>query len=385
MPMRIGLTIEHFDAHRGGVEHWTVQFVRRLVTRGHEVNIVARSAASDDHVAGITVHLIEAEASRMAFADAAAQKLSSLRLDVVHDTGCGWYADVFQPHGGSRTASFEQNLQLMSPALRPLKRVAARLLPRYREFQQLLSRQYGDHRRLIIALSRMVARDLVQYHDVPSEQIRIVYNGVDTQRFDPQHRHTHRAITRAGLGMDDNEVLLLILAHNFRLKGVATAIRSAARLKREGLPVHLAVAGGGRIGPYRRLAERCGVADRVHFLGAVDDPVPLYAAADVYVQPTWYDPCSLVVLEALAAGLPVVTTRYNGAGELITPGREGDVLDDPGDDLAWAECLSRYFDRPRHKLMQAAARRLAERHDLDHNCDEMIAAYQEQVAGRRAA
>jgi UDP-glucose:(heptosyl)LPS alpha-1,3-glucosyltransferase len=273
----------------------------------------------------------------------------------------------------------------MPPALRPLKRVAARLLPRYREFQQLLSRQYGDHHRLFIALSKMVARDLEQYHDVPTERIRIVYNGVDTERFSPRRRAAHRATTRGRLGVDDDEMLLLILAHNFRLKGVATAIRSAGRLASEGLPVRLAVAGGGPIGPYRRLAERCGVADRVHFVGAVDDPVPLYAAADVYVQPTWYDPCSLVALEALAAGLPVVTTRFNGAGELITAGREGDLLDDPSDDMAWAECLGGYFDRPRHKLMQEAARRLAERHDLDHNCDEIIAAYEEQAERRRAA
>jgi UDP-glucose:(heptosyl)LPS alpha-1,3-glucosyltransferase len=383
--MRIGLTIEHFDSRRGGVEHWTVQFVRRLAARGHDVAIVARSVADADHVAGVAYHLVDANSSRTAFADAAAQQLSSLRLDVTHDTGCGWYADVFQPHGGSRTASFEQNLRLMSPALRPVKRIAARLLPRYREFQQLLSRQYGDHRRLFVALSRMVASDLVEYHRVPAERIRIVYNGVDTNRFHPRHRETHRAATRAQIGVGDDETLLLILAHNFRLKGVATAIRSAGRLAREGLPVRLAVAGGGHIGPYRRLAARCGVADRVHFLGAVADPVPLYSAADVYVQPTWYDPCSLVALEALAAGLPVVTSRFNGAGELITSGREGDLLDDPGDDAAWAERLSEYFDLPRRKLMQEAARRLAERHDLDHNCDEMIAAYQEQAAQRRAA
>ena len=332
--MRIGLTIEHFDSRRGGVEHWTVQFVRRLAERGHHVAIVARSVADADHVAGVAYHLVDANSSRTAFADAAAQQLSSLRLDVTHDTGCGWYADVFSATRWISDRLVRTKPAIMSPALRPMKRVAARLLPRYREFQQLLNRQYGDHRRLFIALSRMVASDLAEYHHVPSERIRIVYNGVDTQQVSVR---SHRADTSgpyarpAWCSRTTNDTLLLILAHNFRLKGVATAIRSGAvRLAREGLPVCLAVAGGGtdrdRTGDWPSdVALPIGYT----FSDAVDDPVPLYAAADVYVQPTWYDPCSLVVLEALAAGLPVVTTRLNGAGELITSGREGDSAGRP--------------------------------------------------------
>ncbi|MEZ6073432.1 MAG: glycosyltransferase family 4 protein [Pirellulales bacterium] len=383
--MRIGLTIEHFDCRRGGVEHWAVQFARQLVGRGHQVDVVARSVAAADRADGVAFHLVEAEPSRLAFADAAAQQLASLRLDVVHDTGCGWFADVFQPHGGSRVAAFEQNLRLVPRALRPWKRFAAQVLPRYREFDELLARQYGDHRRLYVALSKMVARDLIEHHGVPASRIRTIYNGVDTQRFHPCHRASYRADTRASWEIGDEETVFLIIAHNFRLKGVATAVRSIARLAQAGLPVRLVVAGGGRSGHYRGLARRCGAERCVTFLGSVDDPAPLYAAADVYVQPTWYDPCSLVVLEALAAGLPVVTSCFNGAGELITPGQEGDVLDDPANDVAWAECLARYCHTRRREAMGDAARRLADRHDLERNCDEILSVYQEQAEVRRAA
>ncbi|MCA9100952.1 MAG: glycosyltransferase family 4 protein [Planctomycetales bacterium] len=383
--MRIGLTIEHFDCRRGGVEHWTVQFARQLVGRGHQVDVVARSVAAADRADGVAFHLVEAEPSRLAFADAAAQQLASLRLDVVHDTGCGWFADVFQPHGGSRVAAFEQNLRLVPRALRPWKRFGAQVLPRYREFDELLARQYGDHRRLYVALSKMVARDLIEHHGVPASRIRTIYNGVDTQRFHPCHRASYRADTRASWEIGDEETVFLIIAHNFRLKGVATAVRSIARLAQAGLPVRLVVAGGGRSGHYRGLARRCGAERCVTFLGSVDDPAPLYAGADVYVQPTWYDPCSLVVLEALAAGLPVVTSCFNGAGELITPGQEGDVLDDPANDVAWAECLARYCHTRRREAMGDAARRLAERHDLERNCDEILSVYQEQAEVRRAA
>ena len=90
------------------------------------------------------------------------------------------------------------------------------------------------------------------------------------------------------------------------------------------------IAGGKKPQRFAKLAEKLGIAHAVTFLGLVD-PVPYYAAADVFVHPTWYDPCSLVTLEASSSGLPVITSRFNGAAELMIHGKEGFVLPDPGD------------------------------------------------------
>lgn len=383
--MNVGLVIERFDPRRGGAEQWTWQFAQRLIERGHQVHVTARSFTAPEHRLAVCEEPIDAPQSRIEFAAAAERRLRRLGLDVVHDMGVGWYCDVFQPHGGSRRAAFEQNLLLLPRWLRPLKRRAAHALPRYREFEELVARQYADDGRLLVALSQMVARHFRLLHGVGSRRIRVIYNGVDVSRFTPERRETEREAVRAHLGVSDDEVLLLIVAHNYRLKGVPALIEATGRLVREGWPVRLAIAGGRHPERYARLARRRGASAATLWLGPVDDAAPFYAAADVYVQPTLYDPCSLVVLEALASGLPVITSRFNGAGELLTPGSEGELLDDPQDAAELVERLRPLFNATRRERMGQAARQLALEHSLERNCDEMLALYEEVAARRKAA
>ncbi len=383
--MRIGLVIERLDPSRGGAESWTWQFARGLLARGFEVHAVARQFGSAVCKSAVTAHQLTPAGSRTDFATAAEERLRQLALDVVHDMGAGWYCDVFQPHGGSRRAAFEQNLLLVPRPLRVIKRYAAPRLPRYREFARLTARQYAEDGRLYVALSRMVAKHMRTWHHIRPEQIRLVYNGVDANRFSPKLRHGKGAQIRRSLGLGDRDVLLMTVAHNFRLKGVATSIDAVGRLRQKGLPVRLAVVGGGSKRNQTRLARRAGALGAVMFTGPVADAAPYYAAADIYVHPTYYDPCSLVVLEALASGLPVVTSRFNGAGELLTPGVEGDLIDNPGDADALARCLEPLLEPHRRRMMGAAARRLALAHSFDRNCDEIVALYDEIVARRKAA
>lgn len=374
--MRVALVIEHLDPRRGGVEEWTWQFARWLAARRVEVHVVARSFSAEAEAASLARHYVQASPGRLAFADAAERIVAQLGPIVVHDTGCGWRADVFQPHGGSRQAAFERNLALLPGPLRGLKRWSTRWLPRYREFEALAARQYDAREgRLFIALSRMVADDLQRDYGVPSAQLRIVYNGVDTARFTPEHRQTHRDWLRMAWGIRRDEIVALLVAHNFRLKGGPQLVAAVERLRGQGLPLRLVVAGG----PLR--PSRGGVL----YLGSVRDPQHLYAGADLYAHPTFYDPCSLVLLEALASGLPVLTTRFNGAGELVAPGVEGHVIDDPGNAAALDAALVDMADPARRDAMGLAARRLALRHDWQRNGEELLAIYRELSTARRAA
>lgn len=379
--MRIGLVLDRFDPRLGGVEQWTWQFAGGLLEAGHEVHVVAGKFGPAQLNMGIVPHRMETCRSRLQRAQEAEKVLRTLRLDVIHDMGLGWYCDVFQPHGGSRMAAFEQNL-LLSPAwMRPWKRYITRLLPRYRDFQTLLDRQYAPDGRLVLALSQMVQRHMKQHHRIRPDQIRLVYNGVDTDRFSPRHRRRYRSQVRRGLGLKD-EVLFLLVAHNFRLKGVPTMLRSIARMAAAGHDVHLAVVGGKRLRPWQRMVGRLKADDRVTFVGPVVDPVPYYAASDVYVHPTFYDPCSLVLLEALASGLPVVTSRFNGAAELMTAGRHGFILDDPSDSVVLTAMLEQLLDERTRKLMGGAARHLALQHTFQQNVNEVLAVYEEIAADR---
>jgi UDP-glucose:(heptosyl)LPS alpha-1,3-glucosyltransferase len=386
--MRIGLVLESFDWRRGGLEQWTCQFASQLVRRGHEVHVVARRFAASTRDLPVTAHPVEGPPSRLGFAAAVEAKLRTLSLDVVHDMGVGWCCNVFQPHGGSWTSVMQRKLLLCPPWLRPLKRRIDPLLPRQAAFRSLIARQYAPGDKIVIALSRMVADDLERHHQVPPERIRIVHNGVDTRRFSPDSRAEHRQAVRGQLGIEDEALLALIVAHNFRLKGVPTLLRAMRRLAAERASVRLVVVGGKpkHLGRWRRMAWRLDVARSVTFVGSADDTVPYYAAADVYVHPTLYDPCSLVILEAAASGLPVITTSCcNGVAELLSEDAAALFVSDPTGAAELADRMRLMLDESLRREMGGAARRMALKHTLDRNVEEILAIYRGLAPARRAA
>lgn len=380
--MRVGLVLQHFDPRRGGLEQWSVRLAERLAARGHEVHVVARHFGGGGRSAPVIAHRIDGAETPLKFAEEAQAKLIALALDVVHDMGAGWHCDVFHPHGGSWHSITERKLSLMRPGLRELKRGLNVLLPRHRRYRALMARQYADHGQIMLALSQSVAEDFRCFHRVPEERIRVVYNGVDVERFSPEHRARFRASLRGSLGIDDATVMALIVAHNFRLKGVPALLRAVQRLSRGPRPVRLVVVGGKRLWRWRLKAARLGVGELVHFIGPVDDPVPYYAAADLYVHPTIYDTCSLVVLEAAASGLPVVTSRVNGVAELLEHETDALLLRDPTNIGELAGAMRALFDDSRRAELGSAARRTALKHPLDRNVDEVLAVYDEVLASR---
>jgi UDP-glucose:(heptosyl)LPS alpha-1,3-glucosyltransferase len=150
------------------------------------------------------------------------------------------------------------------------------------------------------------------------------------------------------------------------------------------LPVHALVIGRGRAAPYERLARRRGCREVIRFLPAAPDVRPYYAAADLLLQPTYYDPCSMATLEALACGLPVVTTRFNGAGELIEPGVHGYVVDDPREVEALARSVLALRDAQVRARCGEAARRLAEAQAVEQNYRAMAARFEAVGRGHGA-
>jgi UDP-glucose:(heptosyl)LPS alpha-1,3-glucosyltransferase len=396
--MNIALVIPNFDPHVGGAERWTWDFAARLLRHGHVVHVVAQSfaVATDAELGGVVRHVVPRvrgtfRQQRFGFAAGAEEILRRLDVDVIHDMGHGWFCNVFMPHGGTRGGSMRQNVALWPAGLRWVKEASAKFLPRYRTFRELEQRQYvADGSRVFVALSEMVRRDMSRFHALPAHVVRVVYNGIDTERFSPVRGTRYRERTRRELGVR-NEVVFLLVAHNFKLKGVGPAIRAISDLAYERRDVRLVVVGGDRPGRYERLAARLDCPDLVQFIGRVNDSVPYYGAADVYLHPTHYDPCSLVVLEALASGLPVITTRNNGAGELITPGREGFVLDDPADIRAMTGAMRPLLDEPFRVAASRRARELTEQHDLERNYREILTVYEDAirhaplVARRRSA
>jgi UDP-glucose:(heptosyl)LPS alpha-1,3-glucosyltransferase len=190
--------------------------------------------------------------------------------------------------------------------------------------------------------------------------VSVVYNGVDLERFHPCRRAGEGAELRRSCGWAAEDLVLLFLGTGYGRKGLDVLLDALARLD---VPrSHLLVVGyDSASGRFERRAAELGLGRRVRFLGGRRDVETCFAAADLYVLPTRYDPFANTTLEALASGLPVITTAANGAGELVTEGVEGSIVaaEDGG---ALLERLCLWSDRERLAAAARAARTLAERH-----------------------
>jgi UDP-glucose:(heptosyl)LPS alpha-1,3-glucosyltransferase len=377
--MRIGIATEYFDRFYSGGENWTYQFVERLLRRGHEVHVVAHRFSQEAETLPLTPHCVEFAKGRLARAEAVAARLRSLNLDVIHDMGIGWYCDVAQSQDGSKVALWARKLPTLPRFVRPFKRAELKILPRYREHKQLMKRQLHDAHRLVLAISHLVASDYQRFHGIPEERLRIIHFGVDTENFSPRHRAEFREPLRRQLGLGDADLLVLFVGHDFRRKGLLTAVRAINRLASAEVRVRLAVVGGNAANA-SWLKERVAVDPaRILLVGSMNDVRPYYAAADVCVLPSFYDPFGLSVLEAAASGLPSITTHLAGVAELLTEGVDGFLLPDPADDETLADYLRILFDPLRRRQMGEAARTMALNNTLDMNCERILALYEEVI------
>lgn len=372
--LRVALVLEKFDPRKGGLEHWTWQFARQLVARGHEPHVVAFEASGAER--GIMLHRLDKPRSRLGRAAAFEEYLRTQSFDVVHDMGAGWRADILHPHGGSTVALWEHNLMRI-PKWRQIRFWREK---RYREMAELEKRQHAQPGMLIVAVSNMARRHFEEYHQLPASRMRLIYNGADTARFSPGARAERRKEARERLGLRD-ETLFLMLAHNLLLKNADTFIRAVGRLSKAGYKVRAVIAGAGRTERFRKLAASLGCAREIQFPGVAEDPVPLYAAADVFAHPTWYDPCSLVTLEAQAIGIPVITSRFNGASELMADGQDGFVLSAPDNVEELTERMRQLLDGDLRGRMGATARQLALGHSFDRQTSEFLALYEQVRKG----
>jgi UDP-glucose:(heptosyl)LPS alpha-1,3-glucosyltransferase len=224
----------------------------------------------------------------------------------------------------------------------------------------------------------MVKQDVMRWYRIPEERIQVVYNGVDIERFHPRNRQ-HRKEIRGKHGIKD-EFVILFVSNNFRMKGLVFLIEALAVIKKvNGSPFKLLVLGRDRRDSYLGLARDVGIFSDVIFAGSTDEPEKYYGASDLLVHPTFYDACSLTVLEALASGLPVITTHSNGASGIITQGQEGLVISDPREDQSLAEKILFFLDREKLEKASIAARRLAESYSLERNWREMEGVFRKSL------
>jgi UDP-glucose:(heptosyl)LPS alpha-1,3-glucosyltransferase len=389
--MNIAFCYESVLPSRGGCETYIAALARRLAADSHELHLYARQWDAAALPAGMHGHAVSvARRPRFLrpwlFGAACRQALARARHDVTVGFDKMTGLDVLYPQGGLYAATVEHNLlKVRSPAARRLLRLVKRLDPAHRSFLALERRQYlGPGRPLVVAISEMVRGHFRRYYGIAADDLRLVRMAADPARFDESDRPRRRLERRDAWGVRPDETAALFAGMNYRLKGLGPLLH-AVRLLPPGRPFRLLVAGSPKTAEFERLARRLGVADRVRFLGYVADMRDAYFAADCFVHPTFYDPCSNVVLEAMTCGLPVITTRHNGAGELMRPPREGFVVDDPHDHGRLAECLAALLDPARRAACAREARRTAALWTFEHHYRAMLAVFAEAAARKCAA
>jgi UDP-glucose:(heptosyl)LPS alpha-1,3-glucosyltransferase len=219
--------------------------------------------------------------------------------------------DVFRAGDGVHRVFLDERLRTASP----LRRWLTESAPYHRYVLDIERRLFESPvLRAVICNSKMVRAEIQERFGMSEDRLPVIYNAVDSDAFSPELRK-HRATVRNALHIPEEATVFLLVGSGYARKGVARAIEALSRLPGD---CHLIVVGRDKaLRAYRGVARRCGVRERVSLLGPQDDTRPFYGAADAFVLPTLYDPCPNAALEAMACGLPVITSDKCGAAELV--------------------------------------------------------------------
>ncbi|MEW6747147.1 MAG: glycosyltransferase family 4 protein [Planctomycetota bacterium] len=385
--LRVAFIIDSREPARGGAEASLEAFARALERRGHRVTFLTMAEPRGEGDSRYPHEVIRVPRHprwlrEILFAVRSCERAQSEAFDVAVGFRHVPDVDVFEPHGGRHARAAAASIEARGRGLvGSVRRLFRPIAPRQLVFswaERTLLRRAPPA--ILVALSRSVLADFKCAYPTATAEWHLVPGAVDLAKFHPPEGVEERERARMRLACPVGRESLLLVAHNPCLKGLATALRALARPELEN--AHLAWVGRGKPASFRRLARRLGVAHRFTGLGSCERTELLYRGADVLVHPTHHDPCSLVVLEALASGLPVVTTARNGAAEVIVEHGGGRVIEDPDDVEGLARAVRELLDAPAE--IRLTARAAAETRPIEERLQRLVELVEEAVRGRRA-
>jgi len=329
---RIAITMPRLSLY-GGAEGFGWRLAGELAAAGHQVDYLCARAEGQPPAGVNIIEMGRPPLGRAVkniwFAWAVEKHLRQSRHDLVIGLGRTWHQDILRVGGGPQDIFQRLTLSAYGSGFtRACKRLRREISPAAAVIRWMESRQFdtpSNPGQRVICVSHLVRDWLLEAHPaLDPARVSVIYNRPDLARFSPPNP-ARRAALRQNHGVAESDVVICTAGTNFALKGVGTLVRALALLPQNH---RLVVAGGRNPEHWRVLARSLGVERRVNFLGKVDDMPSFYAVADVFALPTYYDACSNAVLEALACGLPAITSSRNGSAVFI-PQRL--VLKDPGD------------------------------------------------------
>ena len=361
--MKLAIVRQKYTAF-GGAERFVERALVALRAKGVDVSIIAREWQGDMQGVRINPFYLGRTWRDAGFARGVRRLIEQNRFDLVQSheriPGC----DIYRAGDGVHATWLELRNK-------PFDRFAP-----WHRYTLAAEMEMFRHPKLraVICNSRMVRDDVARRFGLADEKLHVIYNGVDLEAFHPRLREEKGLALREKTGVAATPPVLLFVGSGYERKGLPTLLHALSLMSRS--DARLWVIGRDKDETLmRKLAQTLGVDDRVLFLGAQTDVKPFYGAADVFALPTLYDPFPNAALEALACGLPLVTTTTCGAAELITPAN-GSVIG-AGDAVALALSLDSLCSRA--PAMRDAARASVAHLDLAQMAAQLMVLYSRLV------
>jgi UDP-glucose:(heptosyl)LPS alpha-1,3-glucosyltransferase len=368
--MRIALIRKKY-IYYGGSEGFSQTLIRKLAQEGHEVHIFAIMWDAFEPLNNIHFHKVPAITFNSFFRDltftlSAYLILKHKHFDIIQSHEKTLFQDIYRAGDGCHIEWLRQKWKRTG-----LPGKVSIILNPYHWLILIMERMLlkGHRFKKIIAISELVKRNIIEHYHVYEGDIEVIYNGVDLERFNPENRKQYKDEIRRKHSIDGNDFVILFAGSGFERKGVEYLLR-ASELVTE--PITVLIVGKGSEKKMRRYIKR----QRGIFCGPQREIHKYYAASDIFVLPTIYEPFGNVHLEALASGLPVITTRLSGASEIIHEGVQGFIIDKPEDINMLAEKITILMDKDKNIRMGLEARRLAENFSLGVNIEKTLKLYQ---------
>ena len=354
--MKIGLVRRGYS-RTGGAEAYLRRFAEAAAEAGHSIILFSERWPAEEWP--FELESVNSNSPR-GFADAIITLRPRDRCDFLFSLERLRTCDAYRAGDGVHAAWLERRRKFEPPWKAWFRRFSGK----HREILALEKELFSPRgARAVIANSAFVRDEIVQYFQYPKAQIQVVHNGVPPFAVAPDAR----AHTRASLGLKEDDFAILFAGSGWSRKGLRFAIEA---MNEAGLD-HAVLLVAGRGNPHAMPKSQF-----TRFLGPVKDMPPLLAAADAFILPTIYDPFSNACLEALVAGLPVITTAQNGFSEIIESGLEGEVIAEPNDIPALAAAIKNWSDPDRRAVARLRLETLGARYTIAENVRQTLAAIQ---------
>ena len=359
--LRIAVLNRVFSPTGGGAERYSIALVEQLATR-HEIHVFAQDV--DHDWPGVTYHKVSAPLLKPRWVNqlwyAAATWWATRRgFDVVHSHENTWHGQVQTMHVMPVKYNLFHGRTGLSRALRWIKVVTSPRLLVYLLFERARLAGNPQRHRVVVA-SATLQKFFEATYPLMARVPAVITPGV-TAVVPPDSAHKNAA--RAALGLPQSGACILFVGHDYRKKGLEVLVNALVRLPSDSLLV--VVGNPAQMPAFRDQANRLGVASRVFFMGALTDVSQAYTAADLLAHPTLEDTFAMVVLEAMAYGLPVIVSdaRYCGISALLDNHVNALILNDPKDAQELSDLLRRVIeDVPLRQRLCRAATAFAQAH-----------------------